>query len=207
MINGQSEKQISQPKKQAKLHFLWPNSQEPRVQLIEQWKQLICSRDVLHSKQVSMSNSTFLQLSKHNLKTKYNFWCVYFTCYGVLIQLCRTLCDPMDRSPSGSSVHRHSPGKNSGVGFHALPVQGIFPTQGSNPGLRHYRQLLYQLNHQGSPRILEGVAYPFSRESSGPRNWTGVSSIVGGFFTSRAIREDYASHMDYLFPKMEDIST
>ena len=120
MINGQSEKQISQPKKQAKLHFLWPNSQEPRVQLIEQWKQLICSRDVLHSKQVSMSNSTFLQPSKHNLKTKYNFWCVYFTCYGVLIQLCRTLCDPMDRSPSGSSVHRHSPGKNTGVGCHAL---------------------------------------------------------------------------------------
>ena len=38
-------------------------------------------------------------------------------------------------------------------------------------------------------RILEWVAYPFSRRSSWPRNWTGVSCITGGFFTSWAIRE------------------
>ena len=38
------------------------------------------------------------------------------------------------------------------------------PTQGSNPGLLHYRQILYQLSHKGSPRILEWVAYPFSRD-------------------------------------------
>ena len=49
-------------------------------------------------------------------------------------QSCLTLCDPMDYSPSGSSVHRDSPGKNNGVGCHAL-LQGISPTQGSNPGL------------------------------------------------------------------------
>jgi len=42
----------------------------------------------------------------------------------------------------------------------------IFPTQGSNPGLPHCRQILYQLSHQGSPRTLEWVAYPFSRGSS-----------------------------------------
>ena len=42
-----------------------------------------------------------------------------------------------------------SPGKNIGVGCHAL-VQGIFPTQGLNPGLLHYRQILYHLSHQGS---------------------------------------------------------
>ena len=42
------------------------------------------------------------------------------------------LCDPMDCSPSGSSVHGDSPGKNTGVGCYAL-LQGIFPTQGSNP--------------------------------------------------------------------------
>ena len=47
-----------------------------------------------------------------------------------------------------------SPGKNTGVGCHAL-LHGIFPTQGSNPGLPHCRQILYQLSHQGSPRILE----------------------------------------------------
>ena len=35
------------------------------------------------------------------------------------------------------------------------PPQWIFPTQGSNPGLLHCRQILYQLSHQGSPRILK----------------------------------------------------
>ena len=57
-----------------------------------------------------------------------------------------------------------SPAKNTGVGCHAL-LQGIFPTQGLNPGLLHCRQILYQPSHQGSPRILEWVAYPFSRGS------------------------------------------
>ena len=43
-----------------------------------------------------------------------------------------TLCDPRDCSLPGSSVHGGSPGKNTGAGCHAL-LQGIFPTQGSNP--------------------------------------------------------------------------
>ena len=49
-------------------------------------------------------------------------------------QSCPTLCDPMDCSPPASSVHGDSPGKNTGVGCHAL-LQGIFSTQGSNPGI------------------------------------------------------------------------
>ena len=84
-------------------------------------------------------------------------------------QSCSTLWDPMDCSLPGSSVHGDSPGKNTRVGCHAL-LQGIFPTQGLNPGLLHYRQILYCLSHEGSPRILEWVAYPFSRKTSGPRN-------------------------------------
>ena len=44
-----------------------------------------------------------------------------------------------------------------------LLLQGIFPTQGWNPGLQNCRRMLYQLSHMGSPRILEWVAYPFSR--------------------------------------------
>ena len=44
----------------------------------------------------------------------------------------------------------NSPGQNTGVGSHSL-LQGIFPTQGSNPGLPHCRQILYQLSHKGSP--------------------------------------------------------
>ena len=74
-------------------------------------------------------------------------------------------------------------GQNTGVGSHSL-LQGIFPTQGSNPGLPHCRRILYQLSHKGSPRILEWAAYPFSSGSSQPRNQTGVSCIAGGFFTN-----------------------
>ena len=50
------------------------------------------------------------------------------------------------------------------------PPPGILPTQGSNPGLPHCRQILYHLRHQGSPRTLEWVACPFSRGSSQPRD-------------------------------------
>ena len=108
----------------------------------------------------------------------------------LVAQLCPTLCDPMDCSPPGSSAHGDSPGKNIGVGCHAL-FQGIFPTQESNPGLPHCKQILYHLSHQRSTRTLEWVAYPFSTGSSWPRNWTRVSGIAGGFFTSRATREAY----------------
>ena len=40
-------------------------------------------------------------------------------------------------------------GKNNGMGYQLL-LQGIFPTQGSNQGLPHCREILYHLNHQGS---------------------------------------------------------
>ena len=76
-------------------------------------------------------------------------------------QLCLTLCDPI--SPWNSL------GQNTGVSSLSL-LQGIFPTQGLNPGLPHCRRILYQLSQKGSPRILEGVAYPFSRGSPQPRN-------------------------------------
>ena len=70
----------------------------------------------------------------------------------------------------------NSPGQSTGVGSLSL-LQGIFPTQGSNPGLLHCRQILCQLNHKGSPRILEWVAYPFFRGSFWPRNQTGSPAL------------------------------
>ena len=73
--------------------------------------------------------------------------------------------------------------QNTGMGSLSL-LQGIFPTQESNPGLPDYRWILYQLRHKGSSRILEWVGYPFSSRSSQPRNQTGVSCIAGGFFTN-----------------------
>ena len=69
---------------------------------------------------------------------------------GLVAQSYLTLCDLVDCSLPGSSVHGDSPGKNTGVGSHAL-LQGIFPTQGSNPGLLHCRWIRYCLSHQGSP--------------------------------------------------------
>ena len=71
----------------------------------------------------------------------------------VVIQSCHTLCDPMDCSSSGFSLCSWNfPGKNTGMVSHSL-LQGIFLTQGSNPGLPHCRQVLYHLSHQGSPYI------------------------------------------------------
>ena len=109
----------------------------------------------------------------------------------------------------------HSPGNSAGQntrGGSNSPLQGIFPTQGSNPGLLNCRWILYQLSHQGSPRkwscsvvsnslrpvdcsrlsssihgilqarILEWVAISFSRASSRPRDQTQVSHIGGRHF-------------------------
>ena len=51
----------------------------------------------------------------------------------------------------------NSPGKNNWVGGHFF-LQGIFPTQGWNPGLPHCRRILYQLSHQGSPKSLHHMS-------------------------------------------------
>ena len=77
-----------------------------------------------------------------------------YICATVLGTMCLYLCclvaqSSMDCSPPGSSVYGDSPGKNTEVGCHAL-FQGIFPTQESNPGLPHCRQILNRLSHQGS---------------------------------------------------------
>ena len=86
------------------------------------------------------------------------------------LRLCSVVSDSLQ--PHGLYSPWNSPGQNTGVGSLSL-LQGIFPTQGLNPGLPHYRKILYQLSHQGSPKILGWVAYPFSRRSSQPKNQTG----------------------------------
>ena len=71
-----------------------------------------------------------------------------------------TLCHPMDYT-----VHEILQARILELGRLSF-LQQIFPIQGLNPGLLHYRQILYQLSHELSPRRLEWVAYPSSRESS-----------------------------------------
>ena len=71
-------------------------------------------------------------------------------CVCVLVtQSCPTVCNPMDCSPLGSSVHGILQARIL-EGCHFL-LQGIFPTQGLNSGLLHCWQILYHLSHQGSP--------------------------------------------------------
>ena len=80
----------------------------------------------------------------------------------------------MDCILPGSSVHGILQARIlDGVGSLSL-LQGIFSTQESNPGLLHFRQILYYLSHQRNSRILEWVAYPFSRGifSTQETNWT-----------------------------------
>ena len=77
---------------------------------------------------------------------------------------------------SGSSVHAIIQARILEWEF---PSKGIFPTQGLNPGLLHFRRVLYHVSHQGSLGILAWVAYPFSRGYARPRKPTGVSCIVG----------------------------
>ena len=100
-----------------------------------------------------------------------------------VVQLCLTLCDRKDYYGPWNS-----PGQNTGVVSLSI-LQGILPNQGLNPGLRHCRQILYQLRHKGSPGILEWVAYPFSSKSFQPRNRTWLSCMAGGSFINWAIRE------------------
>ena len=75
-----------------------------------------------------------------NQKVKHKYHIFTYLCESRKIvcanSMCLTLCDPMDCSPPGFSVHGDSPGKNTGMGCHVL-LQGIFPAQGSNPYLLH----------------------------------------------------------------------
>ena len=103
-----------------------------------------------------------------------------------------TLCNSMDCSP------RNYPGQNTEVGSISL-LQGIMLTQELNWDLLHCRWILYQLSHKRRLRILEWVAYPFSRGSSWPRNQTGVFCIAGIFSTNWAFREAQWSLCPALF--------
>ena len=75
---------------------------------------------------------------------------IYLESESEVAQSRPTLCDPVDCSPSGSSVYGILQARI--LEWVAISFsKGIFPTQGLNPGLLHFRQMLYYLSHQGSP--------------------------------------------------------
>ena len=65
--------------------------------------------------------------------------------------------------PHGLYSPWNFPGQNTGVGSLSL-LQGIFPTQGLNPGLPHFRQILYQLSHKGNPRSKRETLYSYGKK-------------------------------------------
>ena len=85
---------------------------------------------------------------------------------------CSVLSDSL--RPHGVLSPWNSPGTNTGVGSLSC-LQGIFPTQGLNPGLPHCRQILYQLSHQGSPRNPAGS----SLNSTSPRLDSSLFPLAG----------------------------
>ena len=122
-----------------------------------------------HHQHCRVSFNSFLCVCKHVFFNKYSVSYYFLSCFFfsnqydfiakmdvlcLVAQSCLTLCNPMDCSPPGSSVHEDSPGQNTGVGCHAL-LQEIFPIQGSNPGQRHCGWILYHLSHQGSPKLIK----------------------------------------------------
>ena len=102
--------------------------------------KIVCLRSSLHVSRFAEKRREWVGLQLGSL------------CAVLIAQSCLTLCDPMDCSTPGSSVHEDSLGKNTGEGCNAL-LQEILPTPASNPGLLYCRWILYQLSCQGSPRF------------------------------------------------------
>ena len=110
-----------------------------------------------------------------------------------VVQSCPTLCNPMDYKTPGSSVLDFT-GKSTKVGCHFL-LQGIFMTQGSNPGLPHCRQTLNHLSHQGSQgRAQQPTSVFFPGESHGQRS---LGYSPQGHKESHMTEEPYHTQREY----------
>ena len=91
-----------------------------------------------------------------------------------VIQLCPTLCNPLGCSLSGFSVHGISQARIlTGVGCHFL-LQGVFPTQGSNPHLLHWQVDSLPLSHQRSPYLC------FTIEETKLQSWVTSLGFIAG---------------------------
>ena len=113
---------------------------------------------------------------------------------------CPTLCNPMDCSPPGSSVYGVLQARIL-EWVHSL-LQGLFPTQGLNPGLPHCRWILSHLSHQGSPNVLEYTAAAAAKSLQScptlcdPIDGSPPGSAIPGILQARTL-EWVATHFSY----------
>ena len=129
-------------------------------------------------------NPKGIVLSKNKPEKTNATWCHLCTC--ACMHRTVWLCDPVDCSPPGSSVHGVFPDKNTGVGCHFF-LQGTFPTQGSNPHLLcllHWQVGSLQLSNLRSPAITymrnlkkkkKKAELTETVEKWFPRDWAGVT--------------------------------
>ena len=116
----------------------------------------------------------------------------------LVTQLYPALCDPVDYIAHEAPLPRRI------LQSRILEWVAMTSSRGSsgcrdlpNPGLLRCRQILYQLSHQGSPRIPEWVAYPFSRGSFQTRNWTRVSCLQADSLPAELLRKpESVTHTD-----------
>ena len=142
----------------------WPYSYWCAIITIIYLQNLLCLPQLKFCTHQTITPNSLLLSATSNRHCIFCF-CMFDYCMFLVARLCPTLFNPMDCSLPGSSVHGHSPSKNTGVDCQAL-LQGIFPTQGSNPGFPQCRQILDCLSQQGSSHyciyIIE-VRSPFLR--------------------------------------------
>ena len=163
-----------------KLHFQKEKKNNPRSKLSEGHDCILKSQIIAKSLTwfllvesscwilVTVNNLNILRTEKRWDQTHRTLWSVR--------QSCVTLCDSVDCSPPGSSVHGVSTGKNTGVGCHAR-LQGIFPTQESNQSLPHCRQILYQV----SCREAQTGLFPKEPKCHSPGTFSGNKLHTGVF--------------------------
>ena len=108
-----------------------------------------------------------------------------------VIQSCPTLCDPMGYSPW------NSPGQNSEVGSLSL-LQGILPTQGSNPGLQHCRRILYQLSQREAQENWSGLPIPSPADPPNPGIESGNPALQVDSLPTELSRKPKSSIKTYI---------